>query len=130
MQVANCKGYHDQLNTSQRLEKLTEGTHVFFLRVSKKDHVTCQIRNRKRSMDFDDSYFEDDSDIRKKEDRKKKTNEEYYPKTCEQEVYPLHDQAVRITSYTCSGLFQLILRDVTTNKMQSKFSSTKRTGCS
>ena len=81
-------------------------------------------------MDFDDSYFEDDSDIRKKEDRRKKTNEEYYPKICEPEVYPLHDQVIRITSYTCSGLLQLILRDVATSKMQSRFSSTKRTGCS
>lgn len=38
-------------------------------------------------MDFDDSYFEDDSDIRKKGDRRKKTNEEYYPKICEPEWF-------------------------------------------
>ena len=106
--------------------------HVFLLRVSKKGHVTCQIRNRKRSMDFDDSYFEDedDNDIRKKEDRRKKTNEKYYPKICEPEVYPLHDQVFRIISYTCSGLLQWKLRDMATDKMSSRFSSTKRIGCS
>lgn len=63
--------------------------HVFVLRVAKKAHVTYKIRNRKRDMDFDDSFFEDDSDIQKKEDRRKRANEKikYNPKICEPEVF-------------------------------------------
>lgn len=40
-------------------------------------------------MDFDDSFFEDEDDIKKKEDRRKKANEKikYYPKICEPEVF-------------------------------------------
>ena len=38
-------------------------------------------------MNFDDSFFEDDSDIQNKEDKTKKANNEYNPKICEPEVY-------------------------------------------
>ena len=37
-------------------------------------------------MDFDDSFFEDDKQVQKKEDKRKKAND-YYPKICEPEVH-------------------------------------------
>jgi len=68
-------------NTSSRVEETAAWTNSGY---QKKDHVLNRIHYRKRSMNFDDSFFDEDANDKK--GKSKILCEEYNPKVCEPKV--------------------------------------------